>query len=99
MNIFDKKNVILKPVNYFWGKIFFFTLLNQLLIKPFKLEGINYPAKIVAKEIEKFIKKKQDTIFEAVGPKLVSEVNFYKNKTRFFVLPYVSKKADKIVYG
>ena len=57
-----------------------------------------YPSEIVAKEIERFIKKKQDTISEAIGPKIVSEGNLNKNKTRFIVLLYVSKKAERFEY-
>ena len=57
-----------------------------------------YPSEIVAKEIEKFIKKKQDTISEAIGTKIVSEDNLNKNKTRFIVLPYVSNKADRFAF-
>ena len=44
-----------------------------------------YPAEIVEKEIEKFIKKKQDTISEAISSKKVSKGYLNKNKTRFIV--------------
>ena len=56
------------------------------------------PTEIVAKEIETFIKKKQDTISDLIGPKLVSEGNLNKKKTSFIVLPNVSKKADRFAY-
>ena len=57
-----------------------------------------YPSEIIAKEIEKFIEKKQVTISEANDPKIVSEGNLNKNKTIFIVLPYVSEKADRSAF-